>query len=48
MRPLEVVEDDTLTLGKAIEKYLKIKEEANMKEKCPICDYDIEHCQSVC
>lgn len=41
----EVVEDDTLTLGKAIEKYLKIKEEANMKEKCPICDYDIEHCQ---
>lgn len=20
-------------------------EEANMKEKCPICDYDIEHCQ---
>lgn len=21
------------------------KEEANMKEKCPICDYDIEHCQ---
>ena len=41
----EVVEDDTLTLGKAIEKYLKIKEEANMKEKCPICAYDIEHCQ---
>lgn len=40
-----MVEDDTLTLGKAIEKYLKIKEEANMKEKCPICDYDIEHCQ---
>lgn len=25
----EVVEDDTLTLGKAIEKYLKIKEEDN-------------------
>lgn len=32
-------------LDEAIEKYLKIKEEANMKEKCPICDYDIEHCQ---
>lgn len=32
-------------LEEAIEKYLKIKEEANMKEKCPICDYDIEHCQ---
>ena len=32
-------------LDEAIEKYLKIKEETNMKEKCPICDYDIEHCQ---
>ena len=32
-------------LDEAIEKYLKIKEEANMKEKCPICAYDIEHCQ---
>lgn len=32
----EVVEDDTLTLGKAIEKYLKIKEEANM-DKPRIC-----------
>ena len=33
----EVVEDDTLTLGKAIEKYLKIKEEANM-DKPRICE----------
>ena len=33
----EVVEDDTLTLGKAIEKYLKIKEEDNM-DKPRICE----------
>lgn len=33
----EVVEDDTLTFGKAIEKYLKIKEEANM-DKPRICE----------
>lgn len=33
----EVLEDDTLTLGKAIEKYLKIKEEANM-DKPRICE----------
>lgn len=33
----EVVEDDTLTLGKAIEKYLKIKEGANM-DKPRICE----------
>ena len=33
----EVVEDDTLTLGKAIEKYLKIKEDANM-DKPRICE----------
>lgn len=33
----EVVEDDTLTLGKAIEKYMKIKEEDNM-DKPRICE----------
>lgn len=29
----------------AIENARVQSEEANMKEKCPICDYDIEHCQ---
>lgn len=37
----EVLEDDTLTLGKAIEKYLKIKEEANMDK--PLKDWTLEN-----
>lgn len=34
----EVVEDEHVGNSEQLE-------EANMKEKCPICDYDIEHCQ---
>ena len=33
------------THADAIENACVQSEEANMKEKCPICDYDIEHCQ---
>lgn len=35
----EVVEDEQFR------EVTKMMKEANMKEKCPICDYDIEHCQ---
>ena len=45
----EVVEEHTetheKTLSDAIESAFVHLEEANMKEKCPICDYEIEHCQ---
>lgn len=33
----DMMPDDYCSVGK--------RKEANMKEKCPICDYDIEHCQ---
>ena len=45
----EIVEEHTPTHEKthadAIENARVHLEEASMKEKCPICDYDIEHCQ---
>lgn len=45
----EVVEEHTQTHEKthadAIKNARVHSEEANMKEKCPICDYEIEHCQ---
>ena len=45
----EVVEEHTPTHEKtnadAIENTCVQSKDANMKEKCPICDYDIEHCQ---
>lgn len=45
----EVVEEHTQTHEKthadAIENARVHLEEASMKEKCPICDYDIENCQ---
>lgn len=33
----DMMPDDYCSVGK--------RKEANIKEKCPICDYDIEHCQ---
>ncbi|OUO70533.1 hypothetical protein, partial [Anaeromassilibacillus sp. An250] len=45
----EVVEEHTQTHEKthadAVGNARVQSEEASMKEKCPICDYDIEHCQ---
>lgn len=42
----EVVEDtSTDQQNISTDQPNTLTKEANMKEKCPICDYDIEHCQ---